>query len=329
MSASGVGVTSVTGGSLALVLSGNTSGAILHAAQYTDVWGTSGNPPWVDYRIHEFTDPSWLTLKQSEHGICPLTFSGGIASLNRAGTNARIKSTWVFGGGYFPSANSSSPPTYINFGTNSANICISIGPSAGDFSTTPPFFNTTNAGTVTQCDLLGWGSYHTECVGNSQNNTADEFFYFPFYVKYSKLYQSATITCESSNGAGNSRCAIYDSDGTGWIGNLRVDWVANGGSSWDFSSNGRKTSTMSSGTFLTAGWYGMGYVSNDVNGSSFIAVTNSRINPMGTVGGSHAQYAKIANTYGAFPSTAPASTGIEFGSGADGTATLVPVILIQ
>lgn len=327
--ASAVVSTSVTGGTGALVLSAPGTGPVSHAAQYVDIWGTTGNAPWADYSIHEYTDATCTVLKQSEHGTCPLTFSAGIASLNRAGANAVIWSTWVFGTGYFPSANSATAPSPVSFGTAAANIRISIGPVSGGFPGITPFYNSTNAGTNLTCDLLGSASYHTESVGNGTNNVANVFFYFPFYVKRSGLYQSASIYCSNSLGAGLGRCALYDGDGTGWLGNLRADWVANGGAAWDFSSSGPKTSTMSAKIFLTAGWYGMAYVTNDANGSVFIATVNSRINPMGTIQGSHIQAAQISGTYGAFPSTAPAASTVEFTSQTNGANTVVPVILLK
>lgn len=328
--ASIVGDTSSTGGTGALVLSAITSGILTNCSQYTDIWGTTGNPRWVDYSIHEYTDSTLTVLLQSEHGTCPITFAGSVGTLNRAGTNAKIKSTWIYGTGYAPSANSSSSPSYVNFGSVSANIRITISPCAGSIYMPPPTYNATNSGTGSGsvCDLLGTDSLaadNTELsIGQPSQlaMTANYRYYIPLLVWRSGLYSQATIAVQVAAASSSARCALYDDNGSGWAGNLRADFVANGGTQWNCASTGLKTITMSAPIYLSCGWYVWGFMTN---GTPTLTVrANTIISPMGTQYASDTQAGYLSATYGAFPSTADAASSVKFLSNAT-----APTILLQ
>ena len=325
-----------------------SNGYLANCSQYADIFGTTGNPINVDYHIHEFTDATHLTLVQSETGTCPLTFLAGNTSLNRAAANAVLWHTWVTNTDtYLPSANfPSTLPTPLNIGNNPLNILISMGPFAGGTYSVPRFINQTNFGTGsgTIADCSGVDSFHAESVNgdtfaypsslasipaNYANNT---IIYTCYYVMRTKYYQTASIYNVSTPVSGAlARIAIYDVDNKGWLGNLRCDWNVNGGSDFDLSSTGLKSSTLNNPIYLTTGWYGIAYMSNlgvGTNGPMLAARTNTLLNPFGTGNGVIIQAATIVKpTYSTFPNPAdPYSTTI---ISLSSSGTNVPVILLQ
>lgn len=314
--ASNIWTTSSTGGTGDLTLSYPSSGPFMQGAQYQDYWGTGSPDPWVDYTIEEYGSPSLLSIKQYEIGCAPL--HAGV-TLRRTATNAKIFQTYVQGTGVTPSVAATSAPTAITFGSVAANIRITCSLHAGSVYQLPRFRNDTNVGLFANADCLGWGSANSAfvAIGNFSANT---LIYNPYYIPISGLYKSASIYVVTPSSGNVARFALYHDDGSGWVGALINDWGVT--AEFPLSTNGRKTTTLATPIFLSAGWYWQAFISN---GSGTLSTAHLHfVNPAGTVNGAQMACGTLSQTYGAFASSGLASSGFEM----VGTEVLNSVILI-
>lgn len=320
--ANDVCVTSATGGTGDLVLSPITSGPFTHSPQFSDVWGTALPYPWVWYLIKEYTDATLLTELQWESGYCQL-YSG--TTLKRSGPNAQIRSTYVFGTGVKPSAVNGAPSP-VNFGSTSANIRIFSAMTPDCAFQMPRFFNSSNSGTgsllVTpgQADLMGRPTADTNVQTtplDSATVTAGSAVIFTYLVSQYAPFSSFSILVTTAGSAGTKgRVGIYEDDGTGWLGQLIVDSAAvTGGTEFDTSSVGFKTSTMSTPIMLRPG---MVWLYLTFSGAPTIMVMhNCLLNSLGTVKVETIRSASITGTYGPVPSTPPASSSANYNETTD------------
>lgn len=307
---------SSTGGTGDLTMSAVTSGLFAQSPQFSDVWGTGSPDPWVEYHIIEYADATLMTTKQSESGVCPL--HSGVTLKRSAG---KLFKSYVSGTGVTPSAGTLSAPTNISFGTTAANIRIFSGAADDALAQVPKVFNATNAGTGSAgndpgpADLLGrpCGNYNIISGGFPATLiiVANTLYLFPFLWTEHGTVQKFTIDVFSGSSSGNlARAGIYEDDGSGWAGKLIVDMVAAGGTAWNTSATGLITSTITTAINLTPGSKWLAFIANDT--PQIQSTHTPQLHQGGTYKTATIHSAQKTVTYGALPSTAPASSGFEY-----------------
>lgn len=302
-----------TGGTGDLTLTAIASGQFQQSAVFSDVWGTGTPDPWVEYVIRQYSDSTLMTEVQAEWGCCPL-HSGNV--LKRTGSGAQLRGTYVYPSTVLPSANSVSSPTALNFTNTAANVRVFCSRAADGFYQEPGFFNSTNAGTGTLADLVGRPSGHcailTTNMGLSTFNGT--LFYMPYLATDFALISKISIYMLVAGPAlTKGRAALYADDGTGWAGNMVVDSMATGGTEFDMTSTGVKTSTITTPVLITPGYYVAAFQCSVPSGSPAINPHHTPlINQMGTIQARNIHAGRVAGTYGTLASTGVAASGFAF-----------------
>ncbi len=315
MRANGIRATSSTGGTGTLTMTDVSSGIFAQSPGFTDAFGTGSTAILVEYTIAEFTDSTFATIKQFEQGVGFLVPSTNVL------TRTKIISTWVYGTGYAPTP-AGTAPSAVNFGTNAANIRIFCDPQAGSFLPAISFPQTTNS--VSGADNIGMpaanmgGAY----LGmQSGTPTANYIWHFPFLWDRLCLVSSASVYITGA-ASGVARFGLYEDDGTGWAGNRVVDFAANaGGSEFNTSATGIKTSTLTTPILLKPQWYIGALITNA--GASFGTAPVFMRSHWGTAGGAPIGYAWGSKTYAALGATGyTASNFVTSGNGP-------PLVMLQ
>ena len=193
MLADGVLCTSTTGGTGALTCTAQTG--------WPDFAKVFTGTRFVKYVIVEWTSTAKIQPSMRECGIGSVVTSTGVL------TRTKVQSTWD-ATNYYPNPGSSTAPTALNFGTNSALIDIMISECSMNEAIAVPFVASSLASVVT-----GLGLAQANVVGSgTQALVHQQISMFPILwlgggrVSQFSIFTTTTLT----GGSPTLDCAIYE-----------------------------------------------------------------------------------------------------------------------